>query len=362
LDAEVEEAITRFGIESLADRKTSQLSGGEKQIVAVACAMMSHRSIIVLDEPTSHLDREGKELLWRFLDAAAACENPQAIVVVTQYAHEVSHFDRVIVLDSGSIIHDGPPLPASPTQIAPTRLPITPPKSDRQPVLSVKGLTQVEDSGWEIPESPPRDVTLSIRPGEAIALCGPIGAGKTTLALHLAGLVDKFDGERSYQGRPPVMIMQFPERQIFCRSVEEEVAYGLIARGMPKTEALSESSHAMTRVGLDPAAFRHRDPFSLSGGQKRRVMLAVASAIPSDLYILDEPQAALDDDGLAALDSLCRSWHEQEIAYIVISHDYEVLRSLTTRVIALERGRVAFDGLWPQFDDPRNQLPSNKFG
>jgi energy-coupling factor transport system ATP-binding protein len=158
------------------------------------------------------------------------------------------------------------------------------------------------------------------------------------------------------------MIMQFPERQIFCRSVEEEVAYGLIARGMSKSEALSESSHALTRVGLNPAEFGHRDPFSLSGGQKRRVMLAVASAIPSDLYILDEPQAALDDDGLTALESLCLGWHEQETAYVLVSHDYEVLRSLTTRVIALEWGRVAFDGTWSQFDEPRNQLPSNRFG
>jgi len=359
LDLEVDLAISRFGIASLADRKTSQLSGGEKQIVAVACAMMSQRSIIVLDEPTSHLDREGKKFLWSFLDAAVAGEDPRAIVVVTQYAHEVSHFDRVVALDSDTIILDGPPLPVSHPPESPIQRPINPTKTNRQPILTVNSLSQVETPGWELPENPLRDITLSINHGETIALCGPIGSGKTTLALHLAGLISKFDGKRIYQGRPPVMIMQFPERQIFCKSVEEEVAYGLIARGMSKPEALSQSRDALKRVGLDPAEFGHRDPFSLSGGQKRRVMLAMASSIPSDLYILDEPQASLDDDGIAAVDTLCRSWNGQESAYMLISHDLEFLRSLTGRVIVLESGRVCFDGTWSQFDLSHNYLPSN---
>lgn len=361
LNTATEEVIQKFNLQSLSDRRTNQLSGGERQVVAVACAMISRRPIIVLDEPTSHLDEQGRRLLWSFLDDARTDGSSPAIIVVTQYQQEVGHFERTLLLDSGSITYDGPP--------SGVRLGLArrfeaiqfPPRMSHEPILSVSKLSQVEFPGWNLPDEPVMDVTLDICPGEAIALCGPIGAGKTTLALLLAGLIEKFDGKRVMNAQPPVMLMQFPERQIFCNTVEEEVAHGLRASGISKADTLSRSHTAMLTVGLRPDEFGKRDPFSLSGGQKRRVMLAVAAAIDSPLYILDEPQAALDDVGVDALRNLCSAWLLHGSSYVLISHDYDFLRSLTSRVIVMNRGRTAFDGNWDVLDKSRILLSSMDF-
>ena len=357
LEAETDNVIFRFGLDALADRPTTQLSGGEKQIVAVACAMVSRQSLIILDEPTSHLDLPGKKLLSRFLDDACKdSERAPAIIVVTQYRTEVGRFDRLIAMDSGKIIHDGRPselIASSAVSAGAIDIPVS---SQRSPFLSVGRLSQVQTPGWGLSEHPIRNISLDIRQGEAIALCGPSGAGKTTLALLLSGLISKFDGERRLQSDPPVMLMQFPERQIFCNTVEEEVSYGLIARGIRRDDATSRSHDALRQVGLLPDDFAKRNPFSLSGGQKRRVMLAAAAVLDAPLYILDEPQAALDEVGVIALRDLCVRWLERKSSYILISHDLHFLRLLTSRALLLDKGELLFDGSWSGVDTSPNLL------
>ncbi len=347
LDQATNDVLSQFAIAALADRSTAQLSGGEKQIVALAAAFASGRRLIVLDEPTSHLDPPGKRLLWRNLLAACEGDEQPAIIVVTQYLDEINHFDRLIALESGSIAFDGSPIAWTGTQAI--RYPtITFPKPTHDaPVLSARNLGQIEMPGWPLPTNPVRDISVKLKRGEAIALCGPIGAGKTTLGFLLAGLLPKHAGDRQVTDGSPVMLIQFPERQIFCRTVEDEVAYGLTARGVNREEALRRSHQALREVSLDPAKFAQRDPFSLSGGQKRRVMLATAAVLDAPLSILDEPQAALDDDGLSVLSRLCASWLGRGASYILISHDLEFLRSLTTRVLVLDKGLLRFDGGWP---------------
>lgn len=349
------ETLARFGLEALADRAASRLSGGEKQITALACSFASRRPLIVLDEPTSHLDPIGKRSLWRALDLAVAnSESTPAIIMVTQYPDEVGHFDRLIALDDGAIVYDGPPAGWRNPKVTPRPCIQIPEPVEGTQVVSVRNLRQVDMPGWTLPTNPLRGVSLDIRRGEAIALCGPIGAGKTTLALLLAGLLAKYAGERRLDAGTAVMLIQFPERQMFRKTVEDEVAYGLIARGVPKDEAIERSRAALRQVGLSPDEFARRSPFSLSGGQKRRVMLAAATVLDASLYILDEPQAALDDDGQAALASMCQHWLGQKSSYVLISHDQAFLRSLTSRVLVLDQGALRFDGTW----DDRGRLPN----
>lgn len=296
-------------------------------------------------------------MLWKFLDDldADSCHVP-AIVVVTQYKHDAEQFDRMIALAQGSITYDGSPSefgdckPARSVSMGIQGL------TDSTPFLSVRDLEQVGTPGWELPPNRLHNISLDIGPCEAIALCGPIGAGKTTLALILAGLLRKFEGERQLRADPPVMLMQFPERQIFCNTVEAEVAYSLIANGIPKLDAINRAHVALDQVGLPHEHFSKRYPFSLSGGQRRRVMLAVAAVIASPLYILDEPQAALDDVGVVALQQLCVAWLNRSSSYILISHDFALLRMLTSRVLLLDRGELRFDGSWYDLDNSPNLL------
>lgn len=351
-----EDVLHRFGLEKFADRLTSQLSGGEKQVVALACAIAAGRPIVVLDEPTSHLDPPGKRMLWKFLDEVTASVDAPAIVVVTQYAAEVSHFDRLVILNNGRKIFDGHPGSWSTPETSLYSRIEYPPTFDGPPIVSCRSLGQVAMPGWPLPETPIRNVSLEIRKGEAIALCGPIGAGKTTLALLLAGLLKKHSGDLKTSGDPSVMLIQFPERQIFCRTVEEEVAYGMVAKGTTKSDANARAHEALISVGLDPSLFSKRDPFSLSGGQKRRVMLAAANVLDAPFYILDEPQAALDDDGLSAIRALCSNWLARGASYFLISHDLEFLRGLTSRVLVLSQGEIRFDGGWDSLDRSSNLL------
>lgn len=349
----------RLRLADLLERPTARLSGGQKQMVALGSALLSGKDLIVLDEPTSHLDPPGRrEFLTWLNDALPIAGAVPAVVFVTQYESEARLMPRVIELEQGHIVYDGPSLqwrgfPRD--QLEPMRLP--PPS--RMPSISASHLSQRANPGWPLPASPVRDVNLTIDKGEAVALCGPIGVGKTTLALMLAGLIPA-DGQLNHHSGKPVMLIQFPERQLFCSTALDEVAYGLRQRGLHATEVKNRSESVMTRLGLDPAVFAERQPWSLSGGQRRRLMLAAAAAIEAPFYILDEPQAALDSDGLHALRGLCRTWLDQGASYLLISHDLDFLRANTARALVMHQGQLLFDGAWSQFD--ANQQLLSKIG
>lgn len=362
IETETEAALTRFGLAALARRAVTTLSGGEKQVVALACAFASRQPIIVLDEPTSHLDTRGKQLLWNFLDEQKDLSpNNPAIVLVTQYQDESANLDRLLELKDGRIHYDGPPRFKGNESADPLLVVRSKPQRGSAPVLSVDRLSQVATRTWPLPEHPIKDATIEIHPGEAVALCGPIGAGKTTLALMLAGLLEEHSGRRTPPEGAGVVLIQFPERQIFCRTVEDEVAYGLLARGVKREEAIEQSRAALEQVGMAPATFAQRDPLTLSGGQKRRLMLATAAALNAPLYILDEPQSALDREGVDCLARLCASWIDRKSSYILISHDLPLLRSLTSRVILLSEGETLFTGSWEEFDSTQNPLSDIRF-
>ncbi|HWO56951.1 MAG TPA: ATP-binding cassette domain-containing protein [bacterium] len=349
-DASVDDWLERFGLTQLAKTEVGRLSGGEKQIVALACALASGKSMVVMDEPTSHLDPPGRRRLWEFLAALpSAGDDTPAIVFVTQYRDDVVRFDRVIALDRGRIIHDGPSIDWPISHPSVVSSPPAPPESG--PVLlSVRGLGQKSHPGWPLPPHPVRDVSLEIRAGEAIGLCGPIGAGKTTLALLLAGLLDRFEGARTCVGGQPVMLIQFPERQLFCRTCADEIAVGLRHQGLGEQEIANRVRDYLTLVGLPPDQFARRDPFSLSGGQKRRLIIAAAAALTAPLYILDEPQAALDESGISMLRTLTEHWRTRGASYLLISHDLVFLRRLTHRLMIISGGELVFDGDWDRVE------------
>ncbi|HUU45433.1 MAG TPA: ATP-binding cassette domain-containing protein [Acidobacteriota bacterium] len=360
-DEEARQALANGGVAELTDRRVGQLSGGEKQRVAVACALAAGREMLVLDEPTSHLDPPGRRSFFQFLASrhrhgleTAPCT---IIILVTQYEDEARHFERVIHLDAGRVIYDGPgdtwggfgsdrqmpDVPAASPAAAPTLF------------VQACGLTQVATSGRPLPESSLAGIDLEIQAGEAIGLCGPIGSGKTTLAYHLAGLVDRWQGTLTWHTggfarNKPVVLIQFPERQLFAGSVMEDVAYGPRALGGGIEKSQRDAEAALAHVGLAPEIYGPRSPFALSGGERRRAAMAGVAAVDAPLYILDEPTAALDGRGLQRLAGLCAAWRREGRSCILISHDLAILRRLTERVWVMERGRLIYDGTWVGLD------------
>lgn len=362
------EILSRAGLSHLADRPLTQTSGGEKQSVALVSAMATGKPFLILDEPTSHLDPPSRRaLLDRLVDHVDDLEPGSlrpAIVLITQYEEEAGRFPRVIALREGRIVHDGPPLPSSMPRRRVRRA-----GSDRVPP---PGEAIVTVDNLSVPALPAEGkqgrlsgINVVIHRGESIALIGPMGAGKSTLAFSLTGIAgDNGNAVRWHipQSREsaPALMIQFPERQLFCPTVHEEVTCGPKARGLGEVAVQTRAIASMQRAGLSPERDSGLSPFSLSGGQRRRVALAAIAACPAALYILDEPTASLDRDGIERVADSVRGWVSEGAAVILISHDLDWLRGLTSRLWVLKAGRLIYDGDWD--DNPAASIALSDIG
>jgi len=184
-------------------------------------------------------------------------------------------------------------------------------------------------------------VNLEIRRGEIVALVGRSGSGKTTLLKLTAGLIDPSAGEvrRERRGarRPTALALEYPERQLFGRTVGEDVGALLWVAGVPAEIRRSRTRAAMESIGLDPARFEDRAPFTLSEGEKRRAAIAGLLADPPDAVLLDEPTAGLDPMGRRALHQALGLLRDRGHAVVFASHDLDFVGAVADRVLVLGR-------------------------
>jgi energy-coupling factor transporter ATP-binding protein EcfA2 len=185
---------------------------------------------------------------------------------------------------------------------------------------------------------------------------GPTGAGKTTLALALLGIIPQSYGGR-IRGRvlvegldtrdTPVsriagrlgLVFEDPESQFLMNSVEDEIAFGLENLALPADEIRRRINEILATLGI--AGFEQRTPHGLSGGEKQRVALAAILAMRPRLLVLDEPAGRLDHAGVKALQSALDRWRGQtETGLIIISNDSDWVRRLADRVLILDAGRM----------------------
>jgi len=204
-----------------------------------------------------------------------------------------------------------------------------------------------------------RSVTLSISPGERVGVAGPTGSGKSTLIQHLAGLLDPSSGRVLLDGVPASgkgqesqsrrrqvgIAFQYPEEQVFEQTVGREVAFGPRNLGLDSGEIHERVRWALNLVGLDAPAFLDRSPFTLSGGELRRVSLAGVLALQPAVLILDEPTAGLDPRGRGSLLERIDAWQrETSSTLIIVSHDLAALAQLIDRVVLLRGAEIVADG------------------
>ncbi|MBW3092309.1 energy-coupling factor ABC transporter ATP-binding protein [Bifidobacterium sp. 82T10] len=225
----------------------------------------------------------------------------------------------------------------------------------------------IADGGHPIPGLD--GVGVRIRAGEFVGVVGPTGAGKSTLCMALAGIIPNLaDGDM--RGTVTVAgcdtartsvaelslnvgyVQQDPESQLFCASVEDEIAFPLENRGMDPTLMDRRIDDVLALVGM--GAYRRRVPTSLSGGQMQRVALAAALAAEPDILILDEPTAALDPDGrrdvFAALAAIRRSRTGRNLTVVMAEQDTSHFPGWADRILVLDRGRLVAQGDVGLFD------------
>ena len=388
----VREAIGMVGLEGQERRALATLSGGEQQRVALASALALRPTLLLLDEPTAHLDEPAAIAAIELLDRIRRDRGTTLVLAEHRLAAVAPLADRVAVLAGGTLRALGPPrvvladpalaalgvpvpratqaalrldlidhLPLAPAELA-ARIAVPQPRTargERGPdapcgaapagTASAVRLTGVSYRYPRATADTLVDVRLDLRAGERVALVGPIGAGKSTLARVVVGLRRPTAGTVELLGRTGpelagiasdvALVVQNPLRQLLGETVEGEVAMGL--RGVDRVEARRRIDAALDRFGL--LALRDRHPLSLSDGQRRRVTLAAVLVRRPWLLVLDEPTLAQDELQRAVLTDLVRELAAAGTTILAVSHDREFVNDAFDRVVTMRHGRTIAD-------------------
>jgi len=223
-------------------------------------------------------------------------------------------------------------------------------------LLNLRNVSYSYNANTAIAKMALKNISLELSEGDAVSIIGPIGSGKSTLAQVIAGLIIPSAGEAYIDGKllgtavvvkdiwkKIGIVFQNPENQLFEKTVYDDVAFGPTNLGMAKIEVKKRVQEALELVGLNYRKINQRSPFSLSGGEKRRVAIAGILAIKPKMLILDEPTTGLDTTTRGRLLTYLKNLqHDRRTTLVLISHDLEEVSYLSQNVIALNNGQVAF--------------------
>ncbi len=347
----VDKALSAVGFPYGPDRRTDALSGGEQQRLALAGALALDPGLLLLDEPTANLDPAGAALIRQVLANTA---DTTLILVEHRVADVAPLVDRVVILSpGGGVAAQGVPAKIFAEHGAALAADgvwvpgVAPPdrRSRRAPgeaLLTAERLT-LRHPGAARPAL--SDVDASVRAGEALAVLGPNGSGKSTLALLLGGLLRPTSGVVRWAAdatRPPHRwraatlarrigsVFQDPEHQFLTNRVRDELALGPRRVGLDPGPVVDE---LLPRLRLDRLAAAN--PYTLSGGEQRRLSVATALAAAPDLLILDEPTFGQDLRTWRELVDLLADLRDEGRGIVVVTHDPDLVEALGDRTLLL---------------------------
>ena len=360
-----------------------QFSGGMRQRIMLASAMLLQPDLLIADEPTTALDAvvqcEVLDLMVSLTQAngSAVLMISHDLALVARYAH------RIVVMQKGEIVETGmtedilrsPCHPYTRKLLAaiPRRLPARQLKA-AQPVVAVNDLVCDYGGGWLKADSTKRalhGVSLEVRPGEVVALVGASGSGKTTMGRAIAGLLRPTSGEIAFRGAPvwgggPVsrdyrlncqMVFQDPYSSLDPRMTVAQLVGEAFRQvtGLTASDKKVRIGEVLDEVGLG-SGFSDRYPHELSGGQRQRVAIARAVARRPRFIIADEPVSALDVTVRAQILDLFADLQQRHgFSCLFISHDLSVVEQVADRVVVLQNGRIVEQGSRDSiFDAPQH--------
>ena len=381
----VADSLNAVGLDVPLDHSTTELSGGQKQRLALASILAMGPGLLLLDEPTANLDPSGVAEVRAAVEAVV--ERTGATMVVVEHRVDVwaPLVDRVIVVADGRIAADGPldevleqqgdalrergiwlPGDDVAAEVGPAPE-VAPASSEAAPIARVTDLTIGYDKA-----SPVRSgIDLTIERGVSTCIVGANGAGKSTFALTLAGLLPPLEGtvevetsdgtagdphewsSKQLLGRMS-MVFQEPEYQFLASTVAEELAIGPRAVGMTEEEIAPLVEEHLEALGLTKLA--RANPMTLSGGEKRRLSVATALISAPELLILDEPTFGQDRGTWLGLVRLLRAALERGVTLVSITHDPAFVAAMGQRVVDL--GLVGIRGGGESRDSAESALAS----
>ena len=201
------------------------------------------------------------------------------------------------------------------------------------------------------------DVSLTVADGEFLGIIGHTGSGKSTLIAYMNALERAEEGHVFVDGvdagakntdcgairRRVGLVFQYPEYQLFEETVARDIAFGPRSLGLDEKEIDRRVTRAMELTGLE-TRLREESPFSLSGGQKRRVAIAGVLAMEPSVLILDEPAAGLDPAGRRSMLDMIARIHQNGTTVVMVSHSMDDVGAYCSRLIVLSKGKIAFEG------------------
>lgn len=355
MESLVHEALQKFSIEPLRKRITSELSGGEKQRVALSSVMIFQPDILILDEPDSFLDERGKQALYSELEKIRI-EKPDMIQIhITQYPHISLKYNRLIVFHNGEIVADDKPENIfSDTEFTnqtglsyqrDAQLPTVPKISGHQNKIHKICLEKITFN-YSDQIKVLNNLSGCFTAGEITGMVGYSGSGKSTLSLLLCNLLQPTSGKIKYYNKndQPIessaisgkisALFQQPEKQFFLPTCEEEVKFGPKNFGYNLSD--DETKLYFEMVGLNFKELAGRDPLTLSGGEKRRLAFACVISMSPDFIIFDEPTCGLDPVGVGLFIQLATVLKQNGSGIIIISHDGILLSHLADRLLIID--------------------------
>ncbi|HOT33329.1 MAG TPA: ABC transporter ATP-binding protein [Rhodoglobus sp.] len=354
----VRHSLDEVGLAVPLDRATANLSGGQKQRLALAGVLAMRPGLLLLDEPTANLDPQGvtevRDAVGRVLDATGAT----LVVVEHRVAVWQDLVNRVIVLGTDGLIADG-----SPTEVLDRRgadlaargiwVPGHPPA---RPARRPRPAAQVELTARALSvgrtDAVLEGVRLDVSSAQGLAITGPNGSGKSTLGLTLAGLLPPVAGDLTAsddlrRGIPPRpskwrsrdlltrigTVFQEPEHQFLAPTVRAELAIGPRALKLPQAEIDARVGELLDRLRLTHLA--EANPFTLSGGEKRRLSVATVLATRPRLLVLDEPTFGQDSRTWSELVAILAELIDDGSGLVMMTHDSDLVATLADATLEL---------------------------
>ena len=396
LHERVLEAARMVDIHEFLDHAPSQLSGGQKQRVSLAGVLAGNVDILLFDEPLANLDpatgKQAIELIDELQKRTGA-----AVIIVEHRLEDVLHrdVDRVVLMEKGRIVCDLAPdellskdylknagvrEPLYITAMKYAGIEITPsllPHSIRTVRVGEKESTLIKNwfekaeratavnenevlletknlkFSYDGKKEALRDISVKIRKGEMVAIVGTNGAGKSTFSKVVCGFEEKSAGEIIFDGEDfskysikeradkAGYVMQNPNQMISKVMIYDEVALGLVTRGIPEEEIKTRVEETLKVCGL--WQFRNWPISALSYGQKKRVTIASILVLSPSMIILDEPTAGQDYRHYTEIMEFLSELNKRGITIVMITHDMHLMLEYANRAIVFSNGHIIAD-------------------
>ena len=399
----VDKVAKEVDVTDLLSHAPTELSGGQKQRVSMAGVMVDNVDILLFDEPLANLDPATGKRAIALIDEIQKKNNTTIIIIEHRLEDALyRNVDRIIVVGEGRIVADMTPdellstdilvkqgireplyiaalkhagctidKDTHPSQIDKldvssykekvrewfdkTELPAK--ENDAKEVLKIENVSFSYDAKKQIL----KDINITVKEGEMLSIVGKNGAGKTTLSNLICGFYHPVEGRILYEGEDMAslsikergerigLVMQNPNQMISKPMIYDEVALGLVVRGVPQEEIKERVNETLKICGLYP--MRNWPVSALSFGQKKRVTIASILVLNPKVMILDEPTAGQDYYHYTEIMEFLRKLNrEQGITIIMITHDMHLMLEYTDRAVVIADGELLAD------DTPANVL------